>query len=114
MKAATIFPSETPAACICAMRSFAGLEKWHSSILHVATESLHPHWQPIRAPTRRTSTLGFSDAVCARAAAAKTAVKKLLRNLRMFLDHPHYFCAGVLHFHLAGDQADQRSADQHQ
>ncbi len=59
-----------PTACICAMRSLAGFEKLHSSILHVATESLHPHWQASRAPTRRTSTLGFSEAVCARAAAA--------------------------------------------
>jgi len=29
---------------------FGGFEKLHSSILHVATESLHPHWQRSRAP----------------------------------------------------------------
>ena len=52
------------------MRSLAGLEKWHSSMVHVATESLQPHWQAMRAPTRRTSTLGFSEAVCASAATA--------------------------------------------
>src|SRR5437879_604225 len=115
MKAATIFPSETPAACICAMRSFAGLEKWHSSILHVATESLHPHWQEIRAPTRRTSTLGFSEAVWARAAAAAIARhSQLFLNRRMFLCNAHNFGAGVLHFDLAGNQADEGAANQHQ
>src|SRR5436190_8069148 len=66
----TISVSETLAACICAIFSLAGLEKWHSSMLQVATESGQPHWHFSLAPTRRTSTLGFSDAVCARAAAA--------------------------------------------
>src|SRR4051794_28202144 len=96
------------------MRSFAGLEKWHSSIEQVATESLQPHWHARRAPTRRTSTLGFSEAVCARAAAAMTSASKLFFNRRMFLRIAHDLRAGVLHLDLTRDQADQRSADQHQ
>src|SRR5438067_3414338 len=114
MNACTICPSDMPADCICAMRSLAGLEKWHSSMLHVATESLHPHWHAMRAPTRRTSTLGFSEAVCAMAAAATMSASRLLFNRCMFLRKAHHLRAGVLHLHFARDQADQRSADQHQ
>src|SRR3954447_20684075 len=110
----TICSSDIPTDCICAMRSLAGLEKWHSSIEHVATESVHPHWHATRAPTRRTSTLGFSEAVCASAAAAITRASKLLFNRCMFLRVAHHLRAGVLHFDLAGDQADKGSADQHQ
>src|SRR5215467_4969137 len=106
--------SDRPTACIWAMRSLAGLEKWHSSMEQVATESLHPHWQASRAPTRRTSTFGFSDAVCAIAAAATTNARRLLFNRCMFLRNAHHFRAGVLHFDFARHQADQRSADQHQ
>src|ERR1035438_5329548 len=59
--------SVSPAACNLAIFSLAGLEKLHSSMAQVATVSLQPHWQPIWAATRRTSTLGFSAAVWARA-----------------------------------------------
>src|SRR5215471_13452348 len=96
------------------MRSFAGFEKWHSSMLQVATESLHPHWQASRAPTRRTSRLGFSDAVCASAATVTTATKMLLRNRRMLLNHSHHFRPRVLHLHLARHETNQRPADQHE
>src|SRR5690348_6124157 len=106
--------SEYPRPCICAMRSLAGLEKWHSSMLQVATESLHPHWQASRDPTRRTSTLGFSDAVCARAATANIASSKLLLKRCMFLRVAHHFRAGVLHLNLARNQAHKGAADQHQ
>src|SRR6478736_976266 len=101
-----------PSVCNWAMRSLAGLEKWHSSMEQVATESLHPHWQASRAPTRRTSTLGFSDAVCARAATAIRTASRLLWNRCMFLRDAHYFRAGVLHFDFAGNQADEGAADQ--
>src|SRR5919206_3141410 len=101
-----------PTDCICAMRSLAGLEKWHSSIEQVATESLQPHWQAMRAPTRRTSTLGFSEAVCENAAAAINNAKKLLLNRDIFLRIAHYRGAGVLHFDFARDQADERAGDQ--
>src|SRR3954452_3291665 len=97
-----------------AIFSLAGLEKWHSSMEQVATESLQPHWQATRAPTRRTSTFGFSEAVCASAAAAMTSTNKLFFNRRMFLRIAHDLRAGVLHFDLAGNQADERSADEHQ
>src|ERR1041385_8935568 len=107
--------SDIPTDCICAMRSLAGLEKWHSSMLQVATESLQPHWHANRAPTRRTSTLGFSEAVCARpAATASTAARRLLFNRDMFPGNAHDFRSGVLHFDFARHQADQRSTDQHQ
>src|SRR6185369_11713407 len=97
------------------IRSLAGLEKWHSSMLQVATESLHPHWQPMRAPTRRTSTLGFSEAVCAMAATVMTAVKsQLLLNRGMFLGDPHHFGTCVLHFDFARHQADESAANQYQ
>src|SRR5689334_11893934 len=72
-----IWSSDMPTACICAMRSLAGLEKWHSSMEQVATESLQPHWQAIRAPTRRASTEGFSAAVWANAASAKARATRI-------------------------------------
>src|SRR5271166_6567893 len=88
---------------------------WHSSMLQVATESLQPQVQAMRAPTRRTSILGFSDAVCAKAAAAAmTKHSQLFLNRRMFLRVAHDFRAGVLHFDFARDQADEGAADQHQ
>src|ERR1039458_5962869 len=59
--------SVMPAACNLAIFSLAGFEKLHSNMAQVATVSLQPHWQPMWAPTRRTSTLGFSAAVSARA-----------------------------------------------
>src|SRR5689334_12601796 len=129
-----IWSSDMPTLCICAMRSLAGLEKWHSSMLHVATESLHPHWQASRAPTRRTSRLGFSAAVCAIATAASSANNShnggravnprptpsarprplTFFNGCMFLRNAHHFRAGVLHLDLTGNQADEGAADQHQ
>src|SRR5689334_10784783 len=68
----------------------------------------------MRAPTRRTSTFGFSAAVCASAAAAMTSTIKLFFNRRMFLRITHDLRACVLHFDFAGDEADECSADQHQ
>src|SRR5262245_61739830 len=68
----------------------------------------------MRAPTRRTSTLGFCDAVCARAAAASAAKSILFRNRYMLPGNAYDFGAGVLHLHLARDEADQRAADQHE
>src|ERR1017187_8566714 len=103
-----------PTLCICAMRSLAGLEKWHSNILHVATESLHPHWHCRRAPTRRTSTLGFSLAVWASATTATIRTNRLLLNRCIFLGIPHHFRAGVLQLHFARHQAHQRPEDHHQ
>src|SRR5690242_8398282 len=102
MNACTICPSGVPDDCICAIRSLAGFEKWHSSMEQVATESLHPHWQAIRAPTRRTSRLGFSEAVCARAAAVNAIQKaltvclraRLRKLLRMFSGNAHHLGAG--------------------
>src|SRR5471030_1475251 len=92
-------------ACICAIRSLAGLENPHSSMMQVATESGHPHWHLSRAPTRRTSTLGFWDAVWARVPTAKAApnspASTLLLNRRIFLRITHHFRAGVLHLDLA-------------
>ena len=41
-------------------------------MLQVATESLQPHWHCRRTPTRRTSALGFSEAVCASAASGQS------------------------------------------
>src|ERR1022692_4470322 len=116
------------------MRSFAGLEKPHSSMLQGATESLQPHLQASRAPTRRTSTLGFSDAVWARAATATSAIRSHRVALapnetghkkrwpvllsffdgRMFLGDPHHFRTGVLHLDFAWDQADEGAPNQHQ
>src|ERR1035438_7600784 len=81
MNACTIWSSLQPTLCICAMRSLAGLEKWHSNILQVATESLQPpHWHCRRAPTRRTST-GSSDA-----AACASCHKEVVKN---FDSNPH-------------------------
>src|SRR5215217_6386043 len=114
MNHCTIWSSDMLAPCIWAIFSLAGLEKWHSSIEHVATESLQPHWQAMRAPTRRTSTLGFSEAVCARAATATSSARMLFFNRNIFLRVAHNLRAGVLHFDLARDQADQRSANQHE
>src|SRR5580704_4899468 len=130
-----------PMACIWAMRSLAGLEDGHSSMLQVATVSLQPHWQARWAPTRRTSTLGFSEAAWASAATTRAESKYvftaqtrsqrrkrgeaiipgfsprflcagLALNRNMFLRNPHHFSAGVLQLDFAGDEADQRSADQ--
>src|SRR3954470_8208387 len=103
-----------PTPCIWAIFSLAGLEKWHSSMEQVATESLQPHWQAMRAPTRRTSTLGFSEAVCARAATARSSAKMLFLNRDIFLRIAHDLRAGVLHFDLARNEADKGSADQHE
>src|SRR5664279_1128682 len=114
MNACTICSSLIPTLCICAMRSLAGLEKWHSNMLHVATESLQPHWHCSRAPTRRTSTLGFSLAVWASAATAMVKTSRLLLNRCIFLGIPHHFRAGVLHLDFARHQADQRAEDYHQ
>src|SRR4051812_33706836 len=83
-------------------------------MLHVATESLQPHWHCRRAPTRRTSTLGFSLAVWASAAAATIRINRLLLNRRIFLGIPHYFGSCVLQFHFGRHQANQRSEDHHQ
>src|ERR1035441_3977645 len=112
MKAWTICSSLMPMACIWAMRSLAGLEKWHSSMLQVATESLQPHWHWRREPTRRTSTLGFSLAVCASAATAMRRASRLLLNRCIGFGVSDHFGACVLHFDFARDEADQRAADQ--
>src|SRR5215471_7889078 len=97
------------------MRSFAGLENEHSSMLQVDTESLQPHWHCMRAPTRRTSALGFSETVWATApAATRTTSQRLLFHRCMFLRYAHNFRAGVLHFHFARYQADERAANQDQ
>src|ERR1035441_7286742 len=114
MNACTIWSSLMPTLCICAMRSLAGLEKPHSSMLHVATESLQPHWHCRRMPTRRTSSEGFSEAVWASAAAARMKSSRLFLKRRMRGDHAHYFGAGILHFDFTGDQADEGAADEHQ
>src|ERR1022692_1721366 len=128
--------SVSPAACNLAIFSLAGLEKLHSSMAQVATVSLQPHWQPIWAATRRTSTLGFSAAVWARALghavrinsknksgswrtragvdARPTNAPRLLRNFCIFSCYPDHFGARVLHLDFAGDQAHQRTADEHQ
>src|ERR1700693_4853911 len=65
-------------------------------------------------PTRRTSTLGFSEAVCASAAAATTTTHKLFLNRRMFLGYPNHFGPGILHLDLARNQAHESAADQHE
>src|ERR1035438_6287474 len=115
MNACTIWSSLMPTLCICAMRSLAGLEKWHSNILHVATESLQPpHWHCRRAPTRRTSTLGFSLAVWASAATAIVKTSRLLLNRCIFLGISHHFRAGVLQFDFARHQAHQGAEDDRQ
>src|ERR1019366_216726 len=114
MKACTICSSLIPTLCIWAMRSLAGFEKWHSNMLHVATESLQPHWHCSRAPTRRTSTLGFSLAVWASAATATTRINRLLLNRRSFLSISDHFRAGVLQLDFARHQADQGAEDHHQ
>src|SRR5579884_2252983 len=118
MNAWMIWSSPIPAACIFAIFSLEGFEKLHSSMLHVATESLQPHWHCSRAPTLRTSLLGFSAAVWAsperHAATAATSAKRLILNRYMFLRNAHHFGAGVLHLDFARNQADQGAADQHQ
>src|SRR5665811_1531245 len=114
MKACTICSSLMPTACICAMRSLAGLEKLHSNMLHVATESLQPHWHCRRAPTRRTSTLGFWLAVWASATTATLRTNRLLLNRCIFLGIPYYFRAGVLQLDFARHQADQRAEDHYE
>src|ERR1017187_8661143 len=114
MNACTICSSLMPTLCICAMRSLAGLEKWHSNMLHVATESLQPHWHCRRAPTRRTSTLGFSLAVWASAATATTKTSRLLLNRCIFLGISHHFRASVLQFDFARHQAHQGAEDHRQ
>src|ERR1051325_8009167 len=117
MNACTICPSDVPLDCICAIRSLAGFEKWHSSMEQVATESLHPHWQAIRAPTRRTSRLGFCEAVWARAVATKKKHRQeclchsLFLNRCMRLRNAHPSGASLLHLHLARDQAHESAAD---
>src|SRR5260370_23076448 len=114
MKACTIWSSLMPRLCICAIRNLAGFEKLHSNILHVATESLQPHWHCRRAPTRRTSTLGFSLAVWASAATAIVKTSRLLLTRCILLGIPHHFRAGVLQFDFARHQADQRAEDHDQ
>src|SRR5215467_12314848 len=114
MNDCTIWSSVMLTACMRAIFSLAGLEKLHSSMLQVATESLQPHWHCSREPTRRTSLLGFSDAVWAIAATATTSINRLLLNRCMFLGNAHYFRAGVLHLDFARNQADQRAGNQHQ
>src|ERR1039458_3612229 len=125
-----------PRASMRAIFSLAGLEKPHSSMLQVATESLQPHWHCKRMPTRRTSSEGFSEAVwasarTARARAAKTRRRRrvqielklaggsacptfvawrLFLKRRMRGDHAHYLGAGVLHFDFAGDQEIGRAS----
>src|SRR5271166_6534556 len=113
--------SDMLAACILAIFSLAGLEKLHSSMAQVATVSLQPHWQPICAPTRRTSTEGFSAAVSARARGQKDKARmksraglRAPRRLRacptlfwdvgIFSGNPDHFGAGVLHLDFAGDE----------
>src|ERR1035438_1706193 len=115
MNACTIWSSLMPTLCICAMRSLAGLEKWHSNMLHVATESLQPpHWHCRREPTRRTSTLGFWLAVWASAAAAMRKTSRLLLNRCTFLGISHHFRAGVLQFDFTRHQAHQGAEDHRQ
>src|SRR5215469_6664212 len=103
-----------------AMRSLAGLEKEHSSMLQVATESLQPHWHWSRWPTRRTSLLGFSEAVWARAAATRAMASRtayhaeparnLLLNRCMLRRITHHYRAGVLHPDLRRYKANKCSA----
>src|SRR2546430_15715018 len=73
----------------------------------------------MRAPTRLTSTLGFSEAVWASAAAANRAPARILANPLflnrcMFLGIAHHLSAGILHFDFARDQADEGASNQHQ
>src|SRR5581483_9503299 len=112
MNDCTIWSSAIPTACILAIFSLAGLEKLHSSMLQVATESLQPHWHCSRWPTRRTSTLGFSDAVCASATTATRIARKLILNRRMFLGDPYDFRARVLSFNLARRETDEGAPDE--
>src|ERR1022692_327938 len=113
-KSSMICWSVMPRACMRAIFSLAGLEKPHSSMLQLATESLQPHWHCSRIPTRRTSSEGFSEAVWASAATARMTSRRLFLNRRMRGNHAHYFGAGVLHFDFAGDQADEGAADEQQ
>src|SRR5579872_1608115 len=113
-KAWTIWSSDMPTASMRAIFSLAGLEKLHSSMLHVDTESLQPHWHCKCAPTRRTSWLGISEAVCAIAARATRITSRLAFNRCMFLRDAHHFGAGVLHLYFARHQAREGAADQHQ
>src|SRR5689334_15373478 len=76
----------------------------------------------MRAPTRRTSTLGFSLAVWARAAAATTMTRRMRRILITgdALRGPggagdtYDLRPRVLHLHFARHQADERADDVHQ
>src|ERR1039457_6977980 len=113
-KSSMICWSVMPMASMRAIFSLAGLEKPHSSMLQLATESLQPHWHCSRIPTRRTSSEGFSEAVWASAATARMTSRRLFLKRRMRGDHAHHFGAGILHFDFAGDQADEGAADQHQ
>src|ERR1035438_6525899 len=103
-----------PRASMRAIFSLAGLEKPHSSMLQVATESLQPHWHCNRMPTRRTSSEGFSEAVWASAAMVRMRSRRLFLKRRMRGHHAHHLGAGILHFDLAGDQADEGATDEHQ
>src|SRR5579864_7673557 len=109
-KAWTIWSSDMPTASMRAIFSLAGLEKLHSSMLQVDTESLQPHWHCSRAPTRRTSLLGFSAAVWASperdTATAATKARRLILNRYMFLRNSHHFGSRVLHLDRARNQAD--------
>src|SRR5580658_7350986 len=124
--------SAKPPACSRAIFSLAGFEKLHSSMAQVATVSVQPHWQPMWAPTRRTSTLGFSAAVSAKARGAAIRIKTsksgawrpradlevrptrtLFGDFRILPSYSDHFGAGVLHFDLAGNQADQNAIRPH-
>src|SRR5579883_3056689 len=100
MKDWMIWSSVMPTACMRAIFSLAGLEWLHSSMLQVATESLQPHRHCRCAPTRRTSMLGFSEAVWHMAARATASAKMLTFNRCMLLRKAHHFRAGVLHLDL--------------
>src|SRR5450755_142228 len=108
--------SVKPAACNFAIFSLAGFEKLHSSMAQVATVSLQPHWHPMWAPTRRTSTLGFSAAVSAKAMPSEqmATTSRLFRNFGIFPSDPDHFGAGILHLNFTGHEAHQRTSDQHQ
>src|ERR1039458_3735726 len=139
-KSSMICRSVMPSASMRAIFSLAGLEKPHSSMLQLATESLQPHWHWRRLPSTARSSEGFSEAVwasdrTASARAAKTSRSRrdhgelklaggsacpTLVAWRLFLklcmrgDHAHHCGAGILHFDFAGDQADEGAADEHE
>src|SRR5689334_2796996 len=118
MKSPMMVGSETPDACILAMRSRAGREKLHSSIEHVATVSGQPHWHASLAPTRRTSI--WPPEVCAvpvwisAATLSAAARRALFLDRDMFGGDPDHFGSGVLHFDLAGYERNERSEHEHQ